>query len=306
MLGLKEANQIAQDGHIPELLLPYQTNIPQAYDLTGLKLSAGSQKSFYRAIAAKRKRPERVKTKVMLDQTRYAAAHLAGNTPTDEEIWKSIRHPDITRMTRDFLWRCMHQAYKVGEHWRNIPTFEHFATCRHCDVDDSLEHILTVCEAPGQEILWNLAKELWETKGYAWPEISLGGIMACGFADVEDARGRRDPGANRLYRILVSETANLIWKTRCTRVIERGSDPAQYFSEAELRNKWRYCMNSRLKTDFILTDKLKFENRALNPKKVLGTWKGILKDPENLADPQLSQSRVLVGMAPLRPPGRNQ
>ena len=111
--------------------------------------------------------------------------------------------------------------------------------------------------------------------------------MACGFADVEDANGRRDPGANRLYRILISETAHLIWKSRCTRVIERGSDPSRYFSEAELRNKWTSCINTRLRIDLLLTDRKKYDNRALNFKKVLKTWTGVLKDSENLTVPQI-------------------
>jgi hypothetical protein len=165
---------------------------------------------------------------------------------------------------------------------------------------------MTQCEAPGRETLWNLAKKLWELKGYQWPEISLGHILACGFAEVEDANGKRHRGADRLYRILVSETAHLIWKLRCLRVIERGSDPSQYFSEYEIHNRWLACINARLRTDILLTDRKKFGNRALNFERVINTWKRVLKDAENLTDTKISESRVLVGMAPLRPPGRNQ
>ncbi|KAJ7802283.1 hypothetical protein B0H14DRAFT_2614429 [Mycena olivaceomarginata] len=143
---------------------------------------------------------------------------------------------------------------------------------------------------PGREILWNLAKKLWELKGYQWPEISFGRILACGFAEVEDASGKRDRlrGADRLYRILVSETAHLIWKLRCLRVIERGSDPSRYFSEYEIHNRWLACINARLRTDILLTDRKKFGNRALNFKRVTNTWKHVLKDAENLTVTKIS------------------
>ncbi|KAJ7722913.1 hypothetical protein B0H14DRAFT_3098393 [Mycena olivaceomarginata] len=233
-----------------------------------MRLAKGSQRTFYRHIKALRKSPERMKTTIMLDRTRHAAALLAGRSPTDGEIWSSLQHRDITRTTRAFMWRCMHQAYKVGEYWRNIPTFEHWAECRHC---------------------------------HQWPNISIGSILACRFANIVDAAGRQDRGANRLFRVLISETAHLIWKLRCLRVIERGSDPAKYFSEAEIHNRWLACINARLRSDIILTDRNKFGNRALNFKEVLNTWKGVIVQSQ-----RSGQSRVLVGIAPLRPPGRNQ
>jgi hypothetical protein len=89
-------------------------------------------------------------------------------------------------------------------------------------------------------------------------------------------------------------------------VIKRGSDPSRYFSEYEIHNRWLACINARLRTDILLTDRKKFGNQALNFKRVINTWKHILKDAENLAGTKISESRVLVGIAPLCPPGRNQ
>ncbi|KAJ7626948.1 hypothetical protein FB45DRAFT_1059828 [Roridomyces roridus] len=304
--GMQKANTIATQGLQDEPDDVLNVDIPQGYKVTGMKLSKGTQRTFYKALKARRKRPVREKTKQMLSRAREAATLLGGRTPTDAEIWKSLYHPDITRKTRDFLWRCMHQAYKVGTYWLNIPTYEHYAECRHCHVDDTLEHILLECDAPGREKMWSLAQQLWEMKGYSWPEVSLGGILACGFAGVHDASGKKDSGADRLFRILISETAHQIWKTRCTRVIDNGSNPEKYPSEHEVHNKWLACINERLRSDFILTDKLKFENRALNLKMVLNTWKNVLDGDTNLPAVSLRESRLLVGIAPLRPPGRNR
>jgi ribonuclease HI len=124
----------------------------------------------------------------MLDGTRHAAKALSGQTPIDKEIWKSLNHKDISRTTSAYLWRGMHQAYKMGEHWRNIPTFEHWAECRHCEVDDSMEHILIDCEAPGRETLWNLTRELWEKPRHDWPEINLGSIFCLWVCALQDSQ----------------------------------------------------------------------------------------------------------------------
>ncbi|KAJ7430777.1 hypothetical protein FB451DRAFT_1038724 [Mycena latifolia] len=304
--AMQRASELARLGlHDGEPVF-LQMDIPPAFNLTGMKLKKGSQASFYKAIKASKPKPERMKTTMMLDITRHAAKNLSGRAPIDSQIWLSIRHQDITRTTRDFMWRCLHQAYKLGDYWRNIPTYEQRATCPNCQVDETMEHILLECSAPGQEILWKLARELWEMKGYQWPEMNYGSVFACALVDVRNQAGKRDEGANRLFRILISETAHLIWKFRCTRVIDRGNDPTRFFTEAELHNKWLHCINSRLRTDALLTNSKKYGNRALNPKKVMNTWNGVLKDAENLSDTWVWQSGFLVGIPPLRPPGRNQ
>ncbi|KAJ7792615.1 hypothetical protein B0H14DRAFT_2293719, partial [Mycena olivaceomarginata] len=86
---------------------------------------------------------------------------------------------DITRTTRVFHWRTIYQAYKIGEYWRNKPAFEHYVECRHCRVDDSMEHSLVEYDASGRKQLWNLAKSLWDRKGHKWPEVSIRSILAC-------------------------------------------------------------------------------------------------------------------------------
>ncbi|KAJ7691524.1 ribonuclease H-like protein, partial [Mycena metata] len=303
---MKRAQELAMQGLTELIATPMQMDIPSYYHLKGMKLKNGTQRSFYKAIRTRRPKPQRLKTTVMLDITRHAAWGLSGSTPTDSQIWLSIRHQDITRTTRDFLWRCLHQAYKIGDHWRGIPNYDHYATCRHCQIDESMEHILLECDAPGREELWNLAQELWEMKGYAWPELSYGHVFACGLVDIRDTNGRKDEGAIRLFRILISETAHLIWKLRCTRVIERGGDPNRYFSEVEIHNRWLHCINSRLRIDALLTDVKKYGNRALKISEVQNTWNGVLMDNQNLPDIWVRQSGFLVGIPPLRPPGRNQ
>ncbi|KAJ7933194.1 hypothetical protein B0H13DRAFT_1856482 [Mycena leptocephala] len=124
------------------------TEIPSRYQLQGISLANTSQAIFYAVIRAEHVPPERLKTTVMLDMTRYAVQDQCGKIPTDEDIWKSIRHKDIDRRVCNFLWRSLHQSYKCGPYWRNIPTFEHWAVCSTCDVDETMEHVMFECSAP--------------------------------------------------------------------------------------------------------------------------------------------------------------
>lgn len=55
---------------------------------------------------------------------------------------------------------------------------------KHCGVMETIDHLLSECEAPGQSQIWALAESLWRKKG----------------------------NVARLYRILVSESAHLIWR----------------------------------------------------------------------------------------------
>ena len=41
----------------------------------------------------------------------------------------------------------------------NIPGFEDRAICPRCNVEESLEHTVTSCQASGQEKIWKLANE---------------------------------------------------------------------------------------------------------------------------------------------------
>ncbi|KAJ7756670.1 hypothetical protein B0H16DRAFT_1314852, partial [Mycena metata] len=187
---MKRALALANQG-LSEVLTHLQVEIPQGYAVKGVKLKTGTQRTFYKTIKARKPIPQCMKTTIMLDITRHAAWNLSRSTPTDSQIWLSVRHKEITRTTRDFLWKCLHQAYKVGSHWRNIPNYEHYAICPHYQVDETMEHILLECNAPGREVLWNLAQELWEKGGCAWPEMDYSNFSAqfvvknvVGFSDI--------------------------------------------------------------------------------------------------------------------------
>ncbi|KAJ7481429.1 hypothetical protein B0H11DRAFT_2419616 [Mycena galericulata] len=225
------------------------------------------------------------------------------------KIWKSIRHKDITRQIKNFLWKTVHDAHRIGKFWTHIPGYEERAECHSCGEVESMEHILLKCRKPGQAKIWELAETLWKKKHPEWPQLSMGAIMGCALANFTDEKGRPLPGANRLYRIIITESIYLIWKTRCDSVIGHAGKPVP---EVETHNKWVSLINERLKIDRVLTNEQKFGKQAsVDPVLVLQTWSRTLKDEDKMPENWLREPEVLVGVEPQRsrrsttpPPGR--
>jgi ribonuclease HI len=162
-----------------------------------------------------------------------------------------------------------------------------------CDETEDLAHILVGCKSPGQDIIWKAAESLWLEKETKWPAVSLGTILGCGLAEFRDEKGKMKRGAQRLYRILMSESAYLIWKIRNDRVISRDGEPA---TEDEIVNKWKYTINLRLQVDRTLANRpINGKRPALAPQLVLATWSDTLDDEQSLPAYWLREPRVLVG-----------
>jgi hypothetical protein len=113
----------------------------------------------------------------------------------------------------------------VDTYWKNIPGHEGRATCK-CGAGNgikTMQHILTECQYPGQEELWKLTKAIWtKKKGREWPYIMLGLIIRSTQVSFPSPKNlsKPDMGATRLFKILIAETAYLIWLLRNERVIQ--------------------------------------------------------------------------------------
>lgn len=237
-MGNEEADKLANQGAQKNTPDPINLSIQNKFNINGAKLMCTTQAILYRGIKELKQAAPRNSTIIQLDITRHAAKDLSGNLPTDSRIWRLIRSKDISRQIRCFLWKCLHNAYKCGPYWRNIPEYEHWGTCPICHEDESMAHILTECRAPGQKEIWDLAKQLWQQTPIPWPRISYGSILACGLTNFKDNKGNTLTGLNHLFRILISESAYLIWKIRCEHRIEREDDPTKQHSHREIHNRW--------------------------------------------------------------------
>ncbi|KAJ7213185.1 hypothetical protein GGX14DRAFT_361260 [Mycena pura] len=288
----------------------WDMTLPAGLALPGLRLQGNRQKIFYRGIREEKtnRLTVRVSTAKQLKAIREAVYDVFRRNVTDEEIWNSLYVKDFLPRPSQFLWKCVHNAHKVGAYWTHIPDCEDRAICRDCGVIESLEHILVSCESPGQRLIWKAAETLWLERELEWPEISLGTVLGCGLAEFRDDGGKIDRGAQRLYRILISEAAYQIWRLRNERVIDRDGAPA---SEEEIMNKFKFVINQRLQMDKLLANRpRKGKLPALPPKLVLQTWSGILDslNGQNLPTDWLSEPRVLVGsraFPPRIPPRQN-
>ncbi|KAJ7468323.1 hypothetical protein B0H11DRAFT_1644787, partial [Mycena galericulata] len=127
----------------------------------GILLKRGSQRLFTEVIKLLREKPTRTSTSTNLDRIRCCVADAFGYEPTDMAIWTSIRSKNIARLTRNFLWKALHNTFHVGLFWDNVPNLEILAQCTACRVPESLEHIMLDCEAPGQQQIWQLVEKLW-------------------------------------------------------------------------------------------------------------------------------------------------
>lgn len=300
-IGNEGADQLANTGMEKAEDPSLPVRIPPRFITTGAKLNKASQSLLYRGIKLQKGTPARPRTDTELNTTRQGVNALCGRTPSNTQLWSSIRNKDFSKVFRSFIWCTLHAGYKCGVYWSSIPNYEHRGICPCCDTEETIEHILTRCSAPGQELIWHLAQELWEQKGLPWPQyFSYGMVLGCGISDFKTNDRKRLMGANRLWRILISESAHLIWKIRCECRIANEDDPDKHHSPIAIHNRWVYQLNCRLSLDRSITDKYRFGSKALRPDLVLRTWRGVILNEENLPENWIWQSGVLVGILPRR------
>ncbi|KAF8150962.1 hypothetical protein B0H34DRAFT_621600, partial [Crassisporium funariophilum] len=149
---LDNAKLLAKTGALMPKGVAEYLSIDNKFNISGARLINMTQALHYRGI---------MDTNQLKSSERTTAiSELTGTSPSHDQIWKSIRNKDITPKIRNYMWKTLHNAHKVGPYWRNIPTLEHRANCHVCHTDETMHHILTECKASGQEIIWTLAKSL--------------------------------------------------------------------------------------------------------------------------------------------------
>jgi ribonuclease HI len=283
-----------------DLTLPPDTALP------GLSLQGNRQRVFYRSIreAKVQKLSPRTSTELNLEVVREAVKDIFGRYVSNSDIWKAVSVKDILPRSAQFLWKGIHNAHRIGKYWTHIPECEDRAWCKDCEVIEDLNHILTECKSPGQEVIWRAAEALWLESETDWPAVSLGTILGCGLAEFRDDKQKIKRGTQRLYRILMSESAYAIWKLRNDRVISRDGEPA---TEDEILNKWKFAINQKLQVDITLANRpVRGKHPSLAPKLVLETWSGILDNKSSLPANWLREPRVLVGTRAVSRPRSQQ
>ncbi|KIY44925.1 hypothetical protein FISHEDRAFT_6462, partial [Fistulina hepatica ATCC 64428] len=266
----------------------------------GIKLETLTQALAYRAIKY-REKTKRPRTEMNLDRVSSAIETLTGRRPASEKIWRNLRNNDISKKCQELLYNAIHDIFFVGDKWLrdNMPIqYQARAFCQvhQCQqTEESMEHIVTTCAAPGQELIWSLTKQIWEMKGEAWPGKNYGLILGCMTIDFAKDESReeklRKAGVQRFFRIIATEAFRLIWAIRCERVIAE-----KQHSEVEIHNRWLYRINARLHLDQALARKSTFGNHALRETVVKNTWRNTLLNEKNLSERWVREPGVLVGI----------
>ncbi|KAF8161790.1 hypothetical protein K438DRAFT_1618993 [Mycena galopus ATCC 62051] len=148
----------------------------------GILLKEGTQRAFRKIIMSLQHSPTRKSTEINLERIKCSISEQFKVHPTTEAIWSAIRSKPIPRLTRNFLWKCMHNIYRVGPFWDLIPNLEILGRCFACEAPESMEHILLECGKPGQGEVWRLAENLWQLRYSDWLKLNWGLLLGCGLA----------------------------------------------------------------------------------------------------------------------------
>ncbi|KAK0481332.1 ribonuclease H-like protein [Armillaria novae-zelandiae] len=204
----------------------------------GAELQVMTQSLAYKSLLEWKDKLERRSTSINLNITWYAVKDHNGSAPTDARIWLSMRHPDFGREVKAFLWKNMHDIQAAGARWEKIQGKEHLVICPHCKSTESMEHIMLKCNIPCQTQVWKLAAKVWDLKfpQHPWPRMKYGTILGSVLIKFKDTDDRPIQGANRLFHILVSESAWLIWKLWNEWRIEKEDDMEKWHSHQEVHN----------------------------------------------------------------------
>lgn len=295
---ISEARALAEREMTAEEVENLQSVTLPTRPVTGAKLITMTQSAFYHGIRKDKGQPgTRRAAQINLDVTRHALHEINGEFPSDEAIWKSTKNKVHSHRHRAFLWRVLHNSYKIGHYWDNIPTMEHRGMCRECEVPETMDHILTSCQVSGQDTVWREAERVWNLRAPPdWHVPTLGTILGSSLATLKDRNGKTLEGASRLYTIIISESAQFIWRTRCKWRITNSSDPNKKEQPATLATAWSRQLNRRLHLEALQTNTYRYGRKALSAALVDKTWRSVLRNSEHVQDDWMKTVGDLVGI----------
>ena len=85
-------------------------------------------------------------------------------------------------------------------------------------------------------------------------KLDVGTILGIGSISLKNLPPQNKPWSTRLFKILVSESAYLIWKLRCERRIKLQDENNDPHPHQEIRHRWLATINKRLTLDRLSTD----------------------------------------------------
>ncbi|KAI9056757.1 hypothetical protein FKP32DRAFT_1585232 [Trametes sanguinea] len=274
--------------------------IDETLRLTGVKLSAITQELAYKAIRIRRSQKvvARPSTEERVAQILSDITDTFGVQLTESQLWRSLKKPAVSREARQWIWLVIHDGYMVGKRWLRPNMSDELkerATCKICGQIETMQHILFCCNAHGREIIWALLRERWEETGLDGYDPDWGSILgaACAVIRPRGPESQRSSAAEDRWAILAIESAHLIWKLRCERVI--ANDGAE-FSERAISNRWYATLARRLDLERKVVALSRGKKRAKLQAKVDAVWRPLVEGLADQSADWVIDSGVLVGI----------
>jgi ribonuclease HI len=151
--------------------------IPDKFDIWGVKLSTLTQATAYKVILEWKQAKPRPTTKKNLWIAHTAIQSVMLGLETDTAIWNNTRKPLIWPLIQQFLYKTMHETHLVGKYWCHINGYEEREMCKMCNETESMAHILTWCKERNTQLIWHLAENLWPYRHIPWPVVTLRTIL---------------------------------------------------------------------------------------------------------------------------------
>ena len=192
----------------------------------------------------------------------------------------------------------MHASLRIGKFWTHITQCYERATCAHCnDPIESLDHIITTCPSPERTTIWGLTQDIWPATLGEWRVPNLGIVLGCGsITPSQPTNDNPTPQAiakARITRILLSESAYLIWSLRCERVIA-----GRIHTTDSIRSRWLNKLNTRPLID---RQRASSSHRLDLRRQIYHTWTPLLANKPDLPPNWVTDPEVLVGVTLPRP-----
>ncbi|KIJ35263.1 hypothetical protein M422DRAFT_34678 [Sphaerobolus stellatus SS14] len=146
-----------------------------------------------------------------------------------------------------------------------------------CDSIELMERMLAKFKFSGQKVIWRIEEKVWFQTGEPWPGTNLGTVLGSGLGTYMTEEGRPESAERRLFMILMTESAYLIWKIRCEWRIQHEGRADKKITDHEVRNRWIKQMSTKIYMHILCTDQQRYRREATALHLVQKTWDTLLK-----------------------------
>ncbi|KAJ6596403.1 hypothetical protein DFH09DRAFT_894212, partial [Mycena vulgaris] len=113
--------QLAREGCHRQEVNNISLEVKRSLQLRGAKLSTLTQATVYAGIKELRASVTRKASDNNVKQVTLAIRTEFNLFPSTAQVWKSTRHKDFSRQIKNFLWKSLHSAHRIGSFWKHIP-----------------------------------------------------------------------------------------------------------------------------------------------------------------------------------------